>query len=109
MTERPHLIRCPACRQGDGPWSLHHFEPLGCHGTYMGASFILEAPKDGPFQVRRVEPSADDKSLEMIMAPDENQTCAECGHSGNDVHPRRVWGPGSETPLCPECWSKRTD
>jgi hypothetical protein len=37
-------------------------------------------------------------------------TCADCGDHGAHVTTRRLWGQGSDTPLCPDCWAKtRTD
>ena len=30
--------------------------------------------------------------------------CADCAANDQYVRLRRVWGPGSETPLCQPCW-----
>jgi hypothetical protein len=50
---------CIACERGQGPFSLHHFDSDGCHGTFGGATFTLERnpdPQNHSLIVRRIEP-----------------------------------------------------
>lgn len=46
---------CVACKRGQGPFSLHHWDDGGCKGSFYGATFTLEATENDSLIVRRIE------------------------------------------------------